>query len=101
MFSAETPEPPTLCQLQNDTVLEVVCTAGSDGGLMQHFLLEVINSGPVALPPQPQAPTSATKDLDDAANEQKTVLFDMENNNELSTLNDQVSTGPTTTPTTK
>lgn len=82
-------------------MLEVVCTAGSDGGLLQHFLLEVINSGPVA--PQllhpvvgvPHPPTA--NDLDDTAaaaagGVHKTVLFDMENNNELSTLNDQVST---------
>lgn len=81
-------------------MLEVVCTAGSDGGLLQHFLLEVINSGPVA--PQllhpvvgvPHPPTA--NDLDDTADAaaggvHKTVLFDMENNNELSTLNDQVS----------
>lgn len=105
---AETPEPPTLCQLQNDTVLEVVCLAGSDGGLMQHFLLEVINSGPVSPAPPPSSPASspsspsngspsagagAAGDLDigaGAGGVQKTVVFEMENNNELSTLNDQV-----------
>lgn len=85
-------------------MLEVVCLAGSDGGLMQHFLLEVINSGPVSPPPPPSAssPTDGSSaagaalpgDLDGAV--QKTVVFEMESNNELSTLNDQVSQGATT-----
>ena len=87
----ETPEPPTMCQLQNDTVLEVVCTAGGDGGLMQHFLLEVINSGPVSPPPPPPTDPSTDSDLGEGGGVHKAVVFDMENNNELSTLNDQVS----------
>lgn len=58
---------------------------------MQHFLLEVINSGPVSPPPSyPPSSSAGAGDLEDNGGVHKTVLFDVENNNELSTLNDQV-----------
>ncbi|XP_055373639.1 B-cell receptor CD22 [Condylostylus longicornis] len=41
------PESPKFCELRNETSLEVVCIAGSDGGLSQHFLLEVVGGNPV------------------------------------------------------
>uniref|UniRef100_A0A182SDG0 Ig-like domain-containing protein n=1 Tax=Anopheles maculatus TaxID=74869 RepID=A0A182SDG0_9DIPT len=59
--------------LHNDTVLEVVCLAGSDGGLMQSFLLEVV--GGVAPP---------------AYNLDFTRGPPTEIDNEISTMNDQV-----------
>lgn len=43
----ETPEPPKSCELRNDTIMEVVCVAGYDGGLTQHFLLEVVGGNPI------------------------------------------------------
>ncbi|KAH8417802.1 hypothetical protein KR222_006040, partial [Zaprionus bogoriensis] len=42
ILPANTPEAPKACELRNDTVLEVVCVAGSDGGLSQYFMLEVV-----------------------------------------------------------
>ncbi|XP_054259199.1 neural cell adhesion molecule 1-like [Macrosteles quadrilineatus] len=40
---AKAPEPPRDCGVHNSSAgrLEVVCTAGNDGGLAQHFVLEV------------------------------------------------------------
>lgn len=40
---SETPDPPQECDLRNNSIgrLEVECVAGSDGGLPQHFILEV------------------------------------------------------------
>lgn len=79
-------------------MLEVVCSAGGDGGLMQHFLLEVINSGPVPTSPSSSSPGDNNGGAQggggvdpDEEHLPKTGIFDMENNNELSTLNDQVS----------
>lgn len=70
---AEIPDTPRNCELHNDTVLEVVCSAGSDGGLMQSFLLEVV--GGVAPP---------------AYNLDYTRGPPTEFDNEISTMNDQV-----------
>lgn len=61
-----------MCELHNDTILEVVCTAGFDGGLAQHFLLEVVGGTPVY---SSETTRSSTSDFD----------------NEISTMNDQVS----------
>lgn len=55
-------------------MLEVVCIAGSDGGLSQHFLLEVIGGEPIY--------TSETARTFGEANPA---------DNEISTMNDQVS----------
>ncbi|GAB0094140.1 Immunoglobulin-like domain [Sergentomyia squamirostris] len=73
IFPARTPDPPRLCELYNNTHLEVVCIAGNDGGLEQHFLLEVINGEDIygrafSLPPDAE--------------------------NEISTMNDQATSAP-------
>lgn len=47
MRKSETPEPPKSCELRNDTILEVVCIPGKDGGLTQHFLLEIVGGNSV------------------------------------------------------
>lgn len=66
----EIPDPPRSCEIRNDTTLEVLCSAGFNGGLDQHFLLEVISSFPLYH-------TETTRD-------------DHEIENEISTMNDQV-----------
>ena len=38
------PEVPKHCELRNDSVMEVICQAGHDGGLQQHFVLEAIGA---------------------------------------------------------
>lgn len=53
--------------------------------------MEVINSGPVASPP---SSASGTGDLEDGGHH-KNVVFEMDNNNDLSTLNDEESTDTT------
>lgn len=68
----ETPEPPKSCELRNDTMLEVVCIPGYDGGLTQHFLLEVVGGNPL----YSLDTTRSIQDID----------------NEISTMNDQVPT---------
>lgn len=68
----ETPEPPKSCELRNDTILEVVCVAGYDGGLTQHFLLEVVGGNPI----YSTEVTRVGQDIID---------------NEISTMNDQVT----------
>jgi hypothetical protein len=67
----ETPDPPRYCELHNDTMLEVVCTAGYDGGLTQHFLLEVVGGASIYNSPT----THTSNDID----------------NEIPTMNDQVN----------
>uniref|UniRef100_A0A1B0GE06 Ig-like domain-containing protein n=1 Tax=Glossina morsitans morsitans TaxID=37546 RepID=A0A1B0GE06_GLOMM len=42
ILPANPPESPKACEVRNDTILEVVCIAGNDGGLSQYFVLEVI-----------------------------------------------------------
>lgn len=71
-FLIETPEPPKSCELRNDTILEVVCVAGFDGGLTQHFLLEVVGGNPI------YTSSDTTKSIPE--------IID----NEISTMNDQV-----------
>lgn len=45
MFVTEAPQPPIDCSLHNETsALAVNCVPGADGGLPQHFLLEVRGS---------------------------------------------------------
>lgn len=73
--TTEIPETPRNCELHNDTVLEVVCQAGSDGGLSQSFLLEVVGGTP---PPM--------FNLDYTRSPPTEI-----DNNEISTMNDQVS----------
>lgn len=66
----ETPDPPKSCEIRNDTMLEVVCVPGYDGGLTQHFLLEVVGGNPI----YNLDTTRGIQDID----------------NEISTMNDQV-----------
>lgn len=73
----ELPDPPKFCELRNDTIFEVVCTAGSDGGLAQYFLLEVVGGNPVS--PDPNRIDFLDNNI---------------NNNEISTMNDQATTAP-------
>ncbi|XP_053660841.1 nephrin [Anopheles marshallii] len=77
ILPAKIPDAPRNCELHNDTVLEVVCLAGSDGGLMQSFLLEVV--GGVAPP---------------AYNLDFTRGPPTEIDNEISTMNDQATLAP-------
>ncbi|XP_061499740.1 uncharacterized protein LOC1281499 isoform X5 [Anopheles gambiae] len=77
ILPAKIPDTPRNCELHNDTVLEVVCSAGSDGGLMQSFLLEVV--GGVAPP---------------AYNLDYTRGPPTEFDNEISTMNDQATLAP-------
>lgn len=76
-FSIELPDPPKFCELRNDTIFEVVCTAGGDGGLAQYFLLEVVGGNPVS--PDPNRIDFLDNNI---------------NHNEISTMNDQATTAP-------
>lgn len=67
------PEPPRLCELRNDSNLEVVCQAGNDGGLQQHFVLEAVGA------------TSMYFNNLDSTRSTHEIL-----DNEISTMNDQV-----------
>lgn len=73
----ELPDPPKFCELRNDTIFEVVCTAGGDGGLAQYFLLEVVGGNPVT--PEPGRIDFLDNNI---------------NHNEISTMNDQATTAP-------
>lgn len=73
----EFPDPPKFCELRNDTIFEVVCTAGGDGGLAQYFLLEVVGGNPVS--PDPNRSDFIDNNI---------------NHNEISTMNDQATTAP-------
>ncbi|XP_058056179.1 hemicentin-1 [Anopheles bellator] len=77
ILPAKIPDTPRNCELHNDTVLEVVCQAGGDGGLMQSFLLEVVG-GPV--------PSVYNVDF--------TRGPPTEIDNEISTMNDQATLAP-------
>ncbi|XP_023159288.1 hemicentin-1, partial [Ceratitis capitata] len=77
ILPANPPEAPKACELRNDTVLEVVCLAGNDGGLTQYFLLEVIGGDPLY------------------ANDVSRSFADANvGDNELSTMNDQATSAP-------
>ncbi|XP_049532118.1 hemicentin-2 isoform X2 [Anopheles darlingi] len=78
ILPANIPDTPRNCELHNDTVLEVVCQAGGDGGLMQSFLLEVVGG--------PAVPTVYNLDY--------TRGPPTEIDNEISTLNDQATLAP-------
>ncbi|SPP80624.1 uncharacterized protein LOC117582815 isoform X4 [Drosophila guanche] len=86
ILPANTPEAPKACELRNDTILEVVCVAGSDGGLSQYFMLEVVggdllyssDSGATG-PSQGRGQFGEAIGLGD---------------NEISTLNDQATSAP-------
>lgn len=67
------PEPPRSCELRNDSNLEVVCQAGNDGGLQQHFVLEAVGA------------TSMYFNNLDSTRSTHEIL-----DNEISTMNDQV-----------
>ncbi|XP_062703212.1 uncharacterized protein LOC109406630 isoform X3 [Aedes albopictus] len=77
ILPAKTPDAPRNCELHNDTELEVVCQAGSDGGLAQHFLMEVIGGAP---------PPMFSLDY--------TRSPPTEIDNEISTMNDQATLAP-------
>ncbi|XP_062557837.1 hemicentin-1 isoform X2 [Armigeres subalbatus] len=77
ILPAKTPDTPRNCELHNDTELEVVCQAGSDGGLAQHFLMEVIGGAP---------PPMFSLDY--------TRSPPTEIDNEISTMNDQATLAP-------
>lgn len=71
------PEPPRLCELRNDSSLEVVCQPGNDGGLQQHFVLEAVGA------------TSMYFNNLDSTRSTHEIL-----DNEISTMNDQVRIFP-------
>ncbi|XP_055324550.1 B-cell receptor CD22 [Sitodiplosis mosellana] len=76
IIPAKLPDQPQHCELRNDTIFEVVCSGGSDGGLPQYFLLEVVGGNPVS-------PDFSRNDFDNNMN-----------TNEISTMNDQATTAP-------
>ncbi|XP_058985575.1 uncharacterized protein LOC109612281 isoform X2 [Musca domestica] len=78
ILPANPPETPRSCELRNDTVLEVVCVAGSDGGLSQYFVLEVVGGDPM------YGVNDATRSFNDAN----------PGENEISTMNDQATSAP-------
>ncbi|XP_073817369.1 motor axon guidance molcule sidestep isoform X4 [Musca autumnalis] len=78
ILPANPPEAPRSCELRNDTVLEVVCVAGSDGGLSQYFVLEVVGGDPLF------GVNDATRSFNDAN----------PGENEISTMNDQATSAP-------
>lgn len=67
------PEPPRQCELRNDSILEVICQAGNDGGLQQHFILEAVG-----------ATSMYFNNLDSTRSTHEII------DNEISTMNDQV-----------
>lgn len=69
------PDVPKHCELRNDSVMEVICQAGHDGGLQQHFVLEAIGA----------TSNLYFNNLDSTRSTHE--LLD----NEISTMNDQVS----------
>jgi hypothetical protein len=71
----EVPETPRFCELHNDSTLEVICTAGNDGGLTQFFQLEVVGLGGG---PSPFFNIDTMNGIQEITN------------NEISTMNDQV-----------
>ncbi|KAM7361861.1 motor axon guidance molcule sidestep isoform 3-T3 [Cochliomyia hominivorax] len=77
ILPANPPEAPRSCEIRNDTVLEVVCVAGNDGGLSQYFILEVVGGDPLYS-------SDSTRTFSDAS------LGD----NEISTMNDQATSAP-------
>ncbi|XP_065372500.1 uncharacterized protein side isoform X2 [Calliphora vicina] len=77
ILPANPPEAPRSCEIRNDTVLEVVCVAGNDGGLSQYFILEVVGGDPLYS-------SDSTRTFSD------TSLGD----NEISTMNDQATSAP-------
>ncbi|XP_050084371.1 uncharacterized protein LOC126570566 isoform X2 [Anopheles aquasalis] len=79
ILPAKIPDTPRNCELHNDTVLEVVCQAGGNGGLMQSFLLEVVG-GPAVVP--------SVYNLDYTRGPPTEI------DNEISTLNDQATLAP-------
>lgn len=81
ILPAKIPDPPRNCELHNDTVLEVVCQPGNDGGLVQSFLLEVVGG----VPPPPLPPHYAL----DYTRSPPTEI-----DNEISTMNDQATLAP-------
>ncbi|KAH8306438.1 hypothetical protein KR018_011521 [Drosophila ironensis] len=83
ILPANTPEAPKACELRNDTVLEVVCVAGSDGGLTQYFMLEVVG-GDLLYSGDPN-PSQNRGQFGEAVGP---------GDNEISTLNDQATSAP-------
>ncbi|XP_059219571.1 uncharacterized protein LOC106083864 isoform X3 [Stomoxys calcitrans] len=77
ILPANPPEAPRSCELRNDTVLEVVCIAGSDGGLSQYFVLEVVGG-------EWNGAADSTRSFNDAN----------PGENEISTMNDQATSAP-------
>lgn len=73
---AELPDPPASCVMHNETVLEVTCQAGNDGGLSQHFMLEVTGGQFVSHADDLGSPHYPLTEI---------------HRNEISTMNDQVN----------
>lgn len=77
LYCLGVPEAPRSCELRNESVMEVICQAGYDGGLQQHFILEAIGA------------TSIYFNNLDSTRSTHEIL-----DNEISTMNDQVSIVP-------
>ncbi|XP_017041692.1 nephrin isoform X3 [Drosophila ficusphila] len=89
ILPANTPEAPKACELRNDTVLEVVCVAGSDGGLSQYFMLEVVG-GDILYSNDPGGSAGQGQGQGRGQFSEAIGLGD----NEISTLNDQATSAP-------
>ncbi|XP_020799850.1 nephrin isoform X1 [Drosophila serrata] len=89
ILPANTPEAPKACELRNDTVLEVVCVAGSDGGLSQYFMLEVVGGDLLYSPDSGQAQGQGQGPNRGQFSEAIGL-----GDNEISTLNDQATSAP-------
>ncbi|KAH8288367.1 hypothetical protein KR054_001703 [Drosophila jambulina] len=87
ILPANTPEAPKACELRNDTVLEVVCVAGSDGGLSQYFMLEVVGGDLLYSGDSGQAQGQGPN------RGQFSEAIGL-GDNEISTLNDQATSAP-------
>ncbi|XP_032596074.1 nephrin isoform X2 [Drosophila grimshawi] len=85
ILPANAPEAPKACELRNDTILEVVCVAGSDGGLSQYFMLEVVG-GDLLYANEAGATAAGGK-----GQFGETIG---QGDNEISTLNDQATSAP-------
>ncbi|XP_060647593.1 sialoadhesin isoform X2 [Drosophila nasuta] len=84
ILPANAPEAPKACELRNDTVLEVVCVAGSDGGLSQYFMLEVVGGDLLYASESSSAGNRGGQFGETLGNA----------DNEISTLNDQATSAP-------
>ncbi|KAI8044329.1 hypothetical protein M5D96_000483, partial [Drosophila gunungcola] len=84
---------PKACELRNDTILEVVCVAGSDGGLSQYFMLEVVG-GDLLYSNDPGGSAGQAQGQGQGQGRGQFGEAIGLGENEISTLNDQATSAP-------